>query len=193
MSDTPKDEEKKNGVLLTFPSGKTIGSEDIGVSYLVGQSGHVPTSEIVDPREIERDVRDREAFIQKQELLQAVGQKAPVSEVVDLVLKEIAEELSHLKFERKKATQEGKNTANYTISRVAALRQLADVLLKRQENARAERLDLKSPEFKKVLKLWMEFIYESMVKVSVNENTIDIVFKQMEADMSDWERKLNDL
>jgi len=168
-------------------------SDELGVPYVVGQSGQVPTPEVIDPKDIDKDVRDREAYVKRQELVQAIDQKAPASEVVDLVLKEITEELAHLKYERRKATLDGKNTANYTISRIASLRQLADVLLKRQENARAERLDLKGPEFKKVLRLWMEFLYESMTKVSIDDSTIDTIFKQMEADMADWEKKLVDI
>ena len=70
------------------------------------------------------------------------------------------------------------------------IRQLADVLQKRQENTRAERLDLQSPRFKQVLHLWMEFVYDSMSKADLPESTIDVVFKQMEADMQDWEKKL---
>jgi hypothetical protein len=186
------EEEKKNGVVLTFPSGRTVDAAEIGASFLVAQSGQVHTPEIVDRVAAEKDARDREAFVQKQELYRSIDQKASASETVDIVLKEIAEELAHLKWERRKAVSEGKSAANYTISRIQSLRQLADVLLKRQENVRAARLDFKSPEFKKVLKMWMEFVYDSMVKSSVNDTTIDIVFKQMEADMAEWERKLGE-
>jgi hypothetical protein len=193
MDESPPTDDKKNGVVLTFPGGKSMTSDELGVPYVVGQSGQVPTPEVIDPKDIDKDVRDREAYVKRQELVQAIDQKAPASEVVDLVLKEITEELAHLKYERRKATLDGKNTANYTISRIASLRQLADVLLKRQENARAERLDLKGPEFKKVLRLWMEFLYESMTKVSIDDSTIDTIFKQMEADMADWEKKLVDI
>jgi len=190
MDETPTDDKKKNGTVLTFPGGKKTTPADIGAPYVIGASGHVPTPDVIDPSDVDKDVRERESYVKKQELVQAVDQKAASSEIVDLVLKEIAEELAHLKYERRKATLDGKNTANYTISRIASLRQLADVLLKRQENVRAERFDLKSPEFKKILRLWMEFLYNSMTKVSVDESTIDTIFKQMEADMTDWEKRL---
>jgi len=190
MDETPPIDDKKNGKVLTFPGGKKTSPADLGAPYVIGQSGHVPTPDVLDPNDIEKDVRERESYVKRQELVQAVEQKAPAGEVIDLVLKEITEELAHLKYERRKATQDGKNTANYTISRIASLRQLADVLQKRQENVRAERFDLKSPEFKKILRLWMEFLYNSMVKVSVDDSTIDTVFKQMEADMTDWEKRL---
>jgi hypothetical protein len=193
MSDTDdKDGDKNgsNGKLLSFPGGEKVDTKEVGVDFVVGQGGDLPTTELIDPRFIEREIRKRENFVSSQKLVRVIAEKAPVSDVVDAVLNEIAEELSHLKYERRKATEEGKNTANYTISRIASLRQLADVLQKRQENTRAERLDLQSPRFKQVLHLWMEFVYDSMSKADLPESTIDVVFKQMEADMQDWEKKL---
>jgi hypothetical protein len=194
MSDTDdKDKDSGSGKILSFPGGEKVDTSEVGTDYVVGQGGDLPTTELVDPKSIEREIRKREHFVSSQKLVRVIAEKAPVPDVVDAVLNEIAEELSHLKYERRKATEEGKNTANYTISRIASLRQLADVLQKRQENSRAERLDLKSPKFKQILHLWMEFMYDSMSKAELPESTIDVVFKQMEADMSDWEKKLLDM
>ena len=191
MSD--EDEDKDKGKLLSFPGGKEVNTKEVGTDYVVGQSGAIPTSELIDPQANDRELRKREQFVQNQALVKNIDTKAPISDIIDSVLAEIAEELSHLKYERKKAAEDGKNTANYTISRIASLRQLADILQKRQENSRAERLDLKSPKFKQILHLWMEFVYESMTKSEIPETTIDVVFKQIEADMTEWEKKLTEL
>ena len=51
-------------------------------------------------------------------------------------------------------------------------------------------MDFRSPEFKKVIHAWMEFVYDSMGKAGVGESDIDLVFKQIEVDMADWEKKL---
>jgi hypothetical protein len=186
------DIEKEGGKVITFPTGQSISPEEIGADYILVQGNQSPVTEIVNPADISKEFRDREEFVQNQELLVRVNQSRPAPDIVDQVIKEIAEELSHLKYERRKAAKDGKNTANYTISRIASLRQLADVLMKRMENARAEQLDLKSPRFREVLKLWMEFVYESMVKVQVEDSVIDLVFRQIEADIKDWEQKIID-
>lgn len=193
MSDTDdKDKSKEKGKLLSFPGGEKVNTDEVGVDYIVGRGGDLPTAEILDPTSIDKEIRKREQFVKNQELFRVVSEKAPVSDVIDSVLKEIAEELSHLKYERRKATEEGKNTANYTISRIASLRQLADVLQKRQDNSISEKLDLKGPKFKQILHLWMEFVYESMSKSDIPEATIDVVFKQMESDMTEWEKRALD-
>lgn len=194
MSDKPTDQDGKAppGTVLSFPGGRQVDPEEVGAGFIVGQSGAVPVAEIVDQGSIDRELRERDRYVSEQPLVRAIEQAKPAADVLDEVIKEVAEELSHLKFERKKAAREGKNTANYTISRIASLRQLADVLQKRQENARHERLDLQSPRFKQILHLWMAFLYDSMSQAGVNEGTIDAVFKIMDSNMVDWERRIAD-
>jgi len=66
-------------------------------------------------------------------------------------------------------------------------------MLKCREADKAETFDLKSPKFQSVFKLWMEFFNEAMVKVGIREPDIDLVFKQMKADMVDWEKRMIDV
>lgn len=192
MTDSSDNDGKPSGNVIVFPGGKVLDPSDIGADYVVGSSGNVPVIDVVDPREVRQELRERESYVQGQELVRAIEEKVPVADIIDEVLKEIAEELSHLKYERRKAAADGKNTANYTVSRIASLRSLADILQKRMENARQERLDLRSPQFKKVLHLWMQFLYESMTQSGLNEGTIDSVFKVIESNMVDWEKKISD-
>lgn len=187
-----KDDSKK-GRLLVFPGGKQASTGELGADYVVGQGGNVGMTELVDPAAVQKDLREREQSVQTNPLVRAVKAKVGPAELIDEVLNEIAEELAHLKHERSKAAKEGKNTANYNMSRIAALRQIADVLMKRQENTRAEQLDLKSPRFQAVLKSWMEFVYESAEKAKIPPALIELMFGQMKADMVDWEKRILDI
>lgn len=186
----PKDDEVKNGKLIAFPGGKSVDSSEVGTPFVVAGVPSVPTPELIDPEQIDRENREREQYVKGQELVQIAERGGSTEEWIDTTLKEIAEEAAHLKFERRKASREGKSTANFANLRVGTLRQLTEVLLKRKEAALAERLDLKSPRFQKVLKLWMEFVYVSMQKSGVEDEVIDLVFNQMKADMLDWEKKI---
>lgn len=187
-NDDKKNGNDNNGTVLTFPNGKQVSSGEIGAPYVTGQGGLIPTSELVDPLAVKRDLKAREDFVNKEPLVQAVARGADTRDMINVVLKEVADELSHLKYEREKAAKDGKNTANYTISRIASLRSLADVLIKRSENLRAEQLDLRSPRFQEILKLWFEFVYEAMQKAGLGNQEIDVVFNTMKADMVEWEK-----
>ena len=184
------EENKTPGKIITFPGGETVDPAELGADYIVSQGGSFETHEVTHLSDLAREYREREDYVSKQELSIKINAGSPIPDLVDSVIKEIGEELAHLKYERKKAARDGKNTANYTISRISSLRSLSDVLMKRMENARAEELDLKSPRFREVMKLWMEFVYESLTKVGVSDQVIDLVFKQMEADMKDWELRI---
>ncbi len=192
MDDDDRDKkDPKKGKLLVLPGGKTVNTADIGMpGSIVGPSGNIPTPELIDPQAAEKELREREAYVKRQELVEAARRKGATSEMIELAIVEIAEELAHLKFERRKTAAEGKPTVQHTIARISMLRNLADVLLKRQENNRQERMDFRSPEFKKVIHEWLEFIHESLQKAGIGDNDIDLVFKQIEVDMSDWEKRV---
>lgn len=195
MTDGPVDgdgdESKGEKPGLKLIRGGKTDPKDIGADYVVGHTGDVPTPEIVDPVAVDHEVQDRIRYVKQQELVQAAGRGASTTDMVDIVLKEIAEELAHLKYERRKAAKENKNTANYTIGRANALKGLVELLLKRKEAALAERLDLKSPRFQAVFKVWLEYFHESMEKVGIEPQIMDLVFQQMRADMIDWEKKMD--
>jgi len=189
MDDDDKKDEPKKGRLIVLPGGKKVNTNDIGMSgSIVGPSGNVPTSEVVDPDETARSLRERENYVKGQELVQVAARRGSTGEMLELTVQEITEELAHLKFERRKASQEGKPTAQHTIARIASLRNLAEVILKRQEHSRAERMDFRSPEFKKIMLSWLEFVHEACEKTGIGVNDIDLLFKQLEADMSHWEK-----
>jgi hypothetical protein len=187
MSDTPDDDEK-NGNIIVFPGGKTLDPKEVGVEFIVGSSGQVPTAELLDPADIKKDLRDRVAYVKDQPLVKAMTEGS--SKAMDVLLTEIAEEVSHLKWERRKATKEGKNTAQYTVARINGLKSLAETLIRRKEADIAETLDLKSPRLQKIFKIWMQFFYEAMEKSGVSPEVINVVFQQMKADMIGWERRM---
>ena len=192
MSDDPTDRDgpPDEGKLIQFPGGQKVDPDEVGADYIVAQTGDVPTPEIMDPVEVDKDLRDRVSFVRNQDLVLAAVRGASTADTIDILLLEIAEEISHLKWERRRAAKEGKSVLNYTVNRINGLRSLADLLLKRKDAALAERLDLKSPRFQAVFKVWMEFFYESMDKAGVDEATKDTVFEQMRADMVAWEVKM---
>jgi len=102
----------KDTNLIVFPGGKKVDPSKVGADYVVRQAGDVPTPELVDPSEASEELRVRKKYVGDQELVRASKDHATTGEMMDLLVQEIAEELAHLKYERRKAAREGKNTAN---------------------------------------------------------------------------------
>lgn len=192
MDDTKKPSDKdKNSHLIVFPGGKSMDPKEIGADFVVGGSGQIPTGELLDPDDVKRDLRERIAYVKSQPLVKALADGAS-AQAMDTLLLEIGEEIAHLKWERRKAAKEGRNTAPHTVARISGLRSLAETLIRRKEAAIAENLDLKSPRLQKIFKVWMQFFYEAMEKSDVSPEVINVVFQQMKADMIGWESRMSD-
>ena len=190
MSDDTSDKEDKKSNIISFPGGKST-PKDLGADYVISQSNVVSTNDIPDTATINREISERKSYVKNQELVKSIESGSPTGSIIDQVLLEIAEELSHLKYERRKAVKEGKSTIQHTVFRVSSLKSLTELLIKRKEASLSERLDLKSPRFQAVFKVWMNFFHESMDKVGIPQEQIDLVFQQMRTDMLDWEKKMD--
>lgn len=187
------DDKKKIDNLIVFPSGIKVDASEVGADYVISQTGEVQTGEILDPVSSDAEIRKREKFINEEALVCAAKEGSSTGDLMNLLVLEITEELTHLKFERKKAAERGKNTATYSMGRMNSLKSLAELLLKKRSADRVEAFDLKSTRFQSVFKIWMEFFNESMEKVGVPEKDIDLVFQQMKSDMVDWEKRMTEV
>jgi hypothetical protein len=172
-----------------------INPTEIGANFIVGvspdQNDSLSESELVDQDELRQALRDRINYVKNQPLVVALSEGDQVK-AMDTLLHEIGEEISHLKWERRKAAKEGKNTAQFTVARITSLKSLAETLIRRKEAAMAENLDLKSPRLQKIFRVWMKFFYEAMEKSEVPSEVINVVFQQMKADMAGWESRMSD-
>ncbi len=198
LDDGEDEPSRPAGKLIVLPGGKKIDPRaDLGADYVAAQSSgagnQTMTAEVLDPLAIDIAVKEREDFVKNSRLVEAVEKGGSGADVEAAAILEIAEELAHIKFDRRRAAKDGKNTTPFSMARVAGLKNLVDILLKRREAARGERMDLKSPRFQAVFKVWMEFFYESMEKSGVESHVIDLVFQQMKADMIGWEKRMDGL
>ena len=186
-SNPPDDNEGKSN-LIKFPSGETLDKKETGTEYIVGESGQIPTGDVLDPVDVKQDLRERIKFVKSQQLVKSIAEGS--ENTMEVLLLEIAEEISHLKWERRKASKDGKNTAAYTIGRINGLRSLAETIIRKKESDTSDNFDLKSPKMRKLFEIWMSTFYESMEKSGVNREIIDVVFQQIKADMLTIEQRM---
>ena len=161
MADKPGD---RNLPSLTISGKKvwdqTLGESDYIIASITGDKTDVP--EVFDKKSIDLDVSRRQAFHENSVLTGLI-------------------ETSVL---------EGRSSSAMSIKRIESLRVLADLLIKKSESFKSSSIDFRNPKFKAVIRLWMELVYDALQKVGVDEAVIDMVFKQLEADIVDWERKV---
>lgn len=193
MDESPTDDDKKPkmGKLLHLPSGSPVDTEEVGVdSYVASPVGNIPMGELMDPREAARELQERMDYVGSQELVKIAKEHAPTAATIDVLLIEIAEEVSHMKWERRQNAKKGKSTAQLTIARIAGLKQLSDILIKRKETSLNERLTTKDPRVQKLFEIWMEMFFSALEKSKISPEVIDIIFAQIRTDMLEWETKM---
>ena len=183
-------DEKSSMVNITGKKvwDQTLGESDYIIASVSGDDTEVP--EVIDRQSIDLDISRRQAYHENSHLTALIETKSSPADIIDGIISEIAEELSHIKYERQRSIQEGRSSSAMSIKRIESLRTLADILIKKSENFKSSSIDFRNPKFKAVIRLWMEFVYDAMQKVGVDEATIDMVFKQLETDIVDWERKV---
>jgi len=169
---------------------QALNKEEYVLATVADDPTEVP--EILDKSTLDIEVQRRNRYVEESALVQLVENKASPIDIVDSVINEIAEELAHLKYERNKSISEGRSIGSSSIKRIESLKSLAELLIKKTENFKSSGIDFRNPKFKAVIRLWMEFLYDALQKAGLDESTIDIVFKQIEADITEWERKVMD-
>lgn len=178
--------------IISIPGKKvwdqTLGGSDYIIASVSGDTTDVP--EVVDQKSIDLDISRRQIFHENSQLTALIETRSTPAEIIDGIIAEIAEELSHIKYERQKNIQEGRPSSSMSIKRIESLRTLADILIKKADSFKSSSIDFRNPKFKAVIRLWMEFVYDAMQKVGVDDATIDMVFKQLETDIVDWEKKV---
>lgn len=194
MSDDPTDDKPGKDNVIQFPNGKSVDPNEVGIEeYFAAPVGTIPQSELIDPRDTARELRDRQEYIENQELVRVARNNSPTSATIDVILMEIAEELSHLKWERRQSAKKGKNTASLTIARIGTLKQMTDILIKRKETSLNERLTTKDPRIQKLFEIWVEMFHSSMEKCGVTPEIMDLIFSQIKTEMLDWETKMESI
>lgn len=180
--------------LIPFPGRESVDPKEVGIdSYYAMPVGSVPQGELMDPRAIAMELQERREYVDGQSLVIISKEGAPTASTIDAILVEIAEEMAHLKWERRNLAKKGKSTAQLTIARVTGLKQLTDILIKRKETSLNERISMKDPRIQKLLEMFMEMFYSACEKCSVSPEVIDLIFSQIKTDMVDWETKMEEV
>jgi hypothetical protein len=136
-------------------------------------------------------MRQKEDFIEDDPLLHTVATNPEKSEVLDFVMKALAEEAASLGFERKEAERKGEATSQISMRRIGALKAVGDSWLKRKEQISSSGVDLDSPAFKRVFNLITETLGLALADAGLRPEMVETIFaafsKRVMAD--EWDRE----
>lgn len=130
-------------------------------------------------------IRAKELFIEEDDLLDVVSKTPEKEEVLNYVIRGLAEEAASLGFERIEAEREGQPTSQISMRRVNALKAVGDSWLKRKEQVVNEGIDIDGMPFKKVFGHIMETFKEALQESGVRPEVVDIVFTHFSKKIDD--------
>lgn len=99
--------------------------------------------------------------------------------VLDTVMRELAQEAASLEFERKEAERLGNDTSTYSLRRARILQSIGDMHLQRKKMAESGGVDLDSKGFEAVFAYTLETLREAMKDSGARGELIETVFARI--------------
>jgi hypothetical protein len=115
----------------------------------------------------------RDRYLRRDKLLRTTDKDPDSSDVMDLILKELASEAAALGFERVELENEGKNVSEVSSRRTRILEKTGEIWLKRQERLKdVGVVDMDTPAIKAFMKAIVDTFQESMVELKFRPEAI---------------------
>ena len=171
----------------------TIDLDDDGIPIcMAGRLGRPQKQPLAGYSEkIGEMVQKKKEFMEEDDLYSVVSDNPEKSEVLDYVIKALAEETASLGFERTEAERKGEPTSQISLRRVNALKAVGDTWLKRREQMTANSIDLDSIAFKRLFKYITETFNEAMHDAGLRPELAESVFASFSKKVSDdaWDNE----
>ena len=110
--------------------------------------------------------------------------------VLTAVIYGLAEEQSSLKTLRESKGKEGKDTSHISLKRGTILKYMSETLLqKRSLSGASEEIDLRSPQFREIFKMFLETVSDSFDEVKIPSEYKDMFFSALARNLEGWEER----
>lgn len=123
-------------------------------------------------------LREKRRAIKKDRLVRSVGKGADSPDILNIVVRELAEEIAALKFERVQEEKKGgdNESSQVSVKRVQALKTLGETWLRRREQLAGTELDIDSPAFQTLFKFISDTFAQALVNSNIRAEVIEVVF-----------------
>lgn len=133
----------------------------------------------------EKNARRKKA-VSRDKLVKTTNKDPDSSEVMDLVLKELAGEQAAMKFEREELEREGKEISEVSARRVRILVHLGDNWLRRQERLREVGVvDLNTPAMGMFVRCMIEAMDATMTELQVGSDAKNSILNKLAGRLDD--------
>lgn len=129
----------------------------------------------------------RERFVADDPLVRAIEGRADTRSILNLAMRQMAEEAASLAFEEVEIQKRGRDAAQTSSRRIDALKKVAEIQLQLRE-MEGETLNTASEQFQRVFALWVERL-TAVLQVVLEPQQVDLVMSRFAAAMAKWEEE----
>lgn len=131
-------------------------------------------------------LRAKAIFMDEDDLFSSIQENPEGTQVLDHVMRGLAEEAASLGFEREDAERQGQGTSQVSMRRINALKAVGDSWLKRREQLAQGSVDVHGPAFKKVYKFIVETVQDALLEdLHMRQEMVDTLFAALDKRQDD--------
>ena len=127
----------------------------------------------------------KQKFLDRDDLIRLAKENPEDDKVLSLILEGLAEESASLSFERAQREARNQETSQISLRRVNALKSMAEIYLKKKEQASSRVIDLKSNEFFILFAHIVGTFKDVMQQAHIDDDAINVVLDNFMSEVKD--------
>jgi len=132
---------------------------------------------------------DKKDVIKDDRLIQGITGEAGVFDLMDIVLAELAEESSSLKYERLKKEFNDEATDRISLRRANILKMINDSLVQKRNLALNDLINLRSPQWQIVFENLMDKIKKTFIDLEYPSEQEELFFQKLQNNLEGFEEE----
>ncbi len=154
--------------------------------FMYGKPGRKSTQQAEEDfspltEDAEEESRARQSFFDRDSILTKTLKDPGGDNVLEAILKGLAEEQASLAFERKTLERRNGPISQISLRRVNALKTMGELWFKRKEQLQTKEIDLSSEEFASLFRFINETFINAMTRSKLESDTIAVVKGELQA------------
>jgi hypothetical protein len=138
---------------------------------------------------VEQLMKDKAKHLSRDSLLAQLEHDSNSIDVLDVAMKQLAQESASLEFEQREAERKGRDPTAISGKRITAIKTVIDTYLKKKDTMLSTSFDLKDKRFQKLFEFWASKIRKCCEKIDMSEEQITILFQVLADEFEDWEKE----
>ena len=137
-------------------------------------------------------IPDKKEFLKQDKLIQGIMNDSNVFDLLDVVLSEIAEESTSLKYERIKKEAADEPTDRLSLRRSNILKMVSDVLIQKRNLAINDFINLRSPQWQLVFTQMLEKVSQTFKDLGYSTEQAELFFQKLNGNLQGFEEDVEE-